>query len=520
MTGPRVNVGRSKLSGKAIIAPQASPVDRFVRTSDGSQLAQVSQALGKLSPEVAKIGSILFEAELKKDIEGGADAATQASLLGHKSESAAVRAGAMSPDKSPAYRRAAQEVFGANAAAQYGRDLGEFISSSLQGETDMEIVQAKVDEFRDAWMTDNLGEMDSKYFQRTFARQAVAIQANSLMNLSWNVGKNYKADVEDNVGQLAVNALSMEMAKPDFNPALGVQALGAIRQKAYDMGVEGKKVNEIIFTTVSEKAIAEGNPDMIEMLAMMPGPNGTQLVENHNFTLRLSRAYREAVSQESFIAKIEKDKNNVMAIAVYKDLNDELLSAENPSTVNLKPYQLRMNLADPKQVEDLARHRQAVLIGMTREDDAKIGLLVDPMLYDSDNPLTEGALRKFLGNEVISTRQYQYYSKKIKERDRVMADPSYPRYRAAVSRAKTVAKDKLSTEFGPVQGEAPRAAMRHFQAQLRNEIEQFAWEWKDLHPAATDAEVHDALNAEVDMLVVDLMARLRAALPGEDTETE
>lgn len=521
MTGPRVEVKRSQLTGAAKITPRAAPVDRFVRTSEGSELAQIAKALGKISPEVARLGDKLFEVKLEKDIKEGAAAAAEARLAGHKTEADAIRAGALPANQSRAYRRSSQEVFGANAASDYGRALGEFISSDLSDVTDMDVVNERVAEFRENWIEQNVGQVGDKDFHRVFAQQAIAIESNSLMNVSWNVGKRFKEQTEAEIAQLAVNALTMEMVRTDFTPQMGIQALGAVREKAFDMGTEGKQVNEIIFTSVSEKAIAEGNPEMVEMLAMMPtGPNGsTRLVENPAYTLRLSQAYREAVSMKHFTAKLESAANDQEAIDVFRDLNDALLSSDNPASVDLIPFQRRMNISAPKQVEDLARHRQAVIVGMTREDDARIGELLGPMLYTPDNPLTEAQLRIFLSNETVSTRQYEFYRKKIKERDRIMADPSFARYRAAISRAKVVAADDLASRFGPITGPIPRAFMAQVKATLRTRLDRWAWEWKAEHPTALDPEVQDALAAETELLIVEMLAQMKL-LSGTEPSTE
>lgn len=355
----------STLEGRPI-RPAASPVDRSVdHTQDGSKAMQLARALSSVGPEGAEFARLMYNKRLAKQREEDTNRATVDVNNIHEAD--LTRKGVIPADASETYRRAFAERLGSRLSVEYSLAAQEFAAKELADETDTDKATEKLAAFDTDWQTANLSEDVRKN------PTAMAAFNSSLQGIRYNISSQviartsarFKEQSETDFRALVATTTAAIWNQPETEDRSGklTNTLRAIRQHAYDGGMNGKVVNDLTVEAVSTLAIERGDPSIIEAARNLPtGKEGEATFGNTPaLATKLDSAEVRANDRQISRLRQEHEARQTAIDAVRNRFMGEMASAKNPERVDVASYVEEIRKLDPDAVASLLNDRTRLL---------------------------------------------------------------------------------------------------------------------------------------------------------------
>ena len=319
----------------------ASPIDPFVQSDAGQQLAQLARALGTLSPALARLGGTLDEQRKEKDVAAALTAAQEAHRLGLK-EGEAVRQGLIPAHASGWFMASYRDQAGRLAADKFDSD---FTAQKRQDPAfdnlrTMEDYDAYERSFRQAWSEKNIVEGMTKdpYFSQGMEHRSAVWSSSRRREFASQLDDTLKSEQLDYAHALLVNSL-----KENRKNGVSIETMGndlhAEAQRLIASGLDKKKVNAMIAQVITNTADQLEDEGIIDIKNHVETAPGVLLGNDRSFSPLFEKARDEVRQQRATSDRIHKQAMEKQANIVLQGAQDELLNAEDPSTVDIKKYE-------------------------------------------------------------------------------------------------------------------------------------------------------------------------------------
>jgi hypothetical protein len=421
--------------------PAASPVDTFVQPARESNLISLAESLKDLSPAVGNLAVALRQNKLERDAERDAAEVSQAMSEG------ATAAEALERRNSAAAKKQAAQL----SAFNYGAALNTFVTEQLQDETELPEFNRKIDEFTRQWKEQNAPAGDGAFI-RGFEPQAAAIRQNLVQQMSWRVGERKRQQTEQDFGLLVGKAVQQEMdtTRSEGRQERAVGAINALRQQAFDMGIRGSRINTLIFENISSIGVADGRPELVNLLFDAPtGTDGTaKLGDIPEFREKIARASIQAESnanrrEVSDLNKKKQDSDKILG-DMQTALIEHVAAGQDPASFNILEYARLMNRVDPTRVNDLEAARGAFSRGFNRSTEPVIENQLTARVFGTEDRLSKPDLLEYLKNGQIGADTFRRLYGDIERRDRIRATRQGPTLEALSSGGRRIISDALN----------------------------------------------------------------------------
>lgn len=349
------------------LRPVASPVDTFVPTAEGGDLAQLAGALTAVAPSLSRFAGLMQERDAKQQSEKGAQAARKAEeqRLTYRE---AVKQGVIKPSDNPWFRVGAEQQFGRAAAGQYARALQAAIATDegMQSSADpADFVEFEAT-FRKTWLEENVGgDNRNTNFEKGFGivdgytmdegrRFTAAAGARMEKQAGERVGiiigqvldQHYKEgpDVAANLINAEIGAYLTD--NPKGGRAANLRAVQAIEDWA--------RVN---YSTVNRS-------DVEGLLRKVNAGPGSTLFGTHEAKEMMSRVEREIISMRGASMNLaeatERREEKAEADTFWQDMTGIFVQAMeqgNLGSIDLTQYVSKLAAIDPSSDAPLALFR-------------------------------------------------------------------------------------------------------------------------------------------------------------------
>lgn len=354
--GRRLFVG-SQLEPERL-QPAASPVDAFVRTGEGSGLAQLAQSLSAVAPSLARFTAVMAD---QRNAEQAALGEQKAREL-HEARvtfNDAIKKGLIEEHQSPFFMAAFKQQSGRLAAGDYDAALRVAMSedAGLQSSTDLGDFDAFESKFRQQWLAENVGDKNRDvHFEEGFGRMVDGFTLDAKRQFSQTLGARVKAQAGENLQREIGQILDLHAGESRPEAVEGINAVIKAYLMANPKG--GTLANEKAAAAVlqyAEGLAQDGDPNAeetaVELLKTISAGPGSKLYGLPKVKAALSEM-RDRIFQQSQArnraARAEEDFLRAQeARAIFGDLNETLTSAADPGHVDLAPFLSRMAVIDP-----------------------------------------------------------------------------------------------------------------------------------------------------------------------------
>jgi hypothetical protein len=379
---PRLNPDRVKAPQLTPQSPGSYPVDPYNRPPSDSNLSRLASALGDLAPSLNRLAGDAMEGE-KKD----AEAKAYEDFLDLEKTGKAIKAGTLDPSGSPYFQRYYQETLGRLAASRYSSELTIAAGQALTDETDPANYDAFAADFREAWIRDNVGQ-SSGDFMAGFNPAAAGYDINSRNQFASEasarlqgkaIGTLYQSHQVGMADILTAHAGVMD--ETTISDMATFLKQGNQRQYAVNPR-SGKQISNTTIEAVFDVARNTQDTRFLEILkhidSAVPGATlwNTQEVQSKLQDLR--NQIHSDIKKDDAFAESQTKKERTEAVGRQIDtLAEALDAAEDPSTVDVKPYADALTGIAPKEKERLYRMRDAYVRRDQQETAAQAGPLFE-----------------------------------------------------------------------------------------------------------------------------------------------
>lgn len=151
-----------------IVRPVATPVSAYVAPAQNTPDQQLANSLSELAPALSRFSGVLQTRKATREKEAGEAAAREIADQG-RTLTEAVRNGDITPDQNPWFRVGAYETFGRSGGLKYiGDFLSAFNKSAASESIEMKDFDAFERDFRQQWVSENLGEDPDPFLANAF----------------------------------------------------------------------------------------------------------------------------------------------------------------------------------------------------------------------------------------------------------------------------------------------------------------------------------------------------------------
>lgn len=443
-----------------VVQPVARPVDTFVQTKEGQQLAQLADALSGLSSSVSRFGSTLEERKGAREKIEGENAAREA-LASGLSYKAAIEQQVITPDKSPWFQVGAKETFGRVLGNRYADDLSaEFAKSPQAQSSNPADFDAFEQEFRKTWTQTHLGPQQDQYFTNAFGNTSegriAGLRANFAQQagakLVRQTGEAFHAEIFQTVQQFRNGKLPL----PELTAAI---KLAQDRQAA--VGMSYSILNNLTGQAVVAAAVRLRDPALLDVLDQLGTGKGGGKVAG---LPEIAAAREDALASianandneaRDAAAREKRDRDKVVD-GIFDKLTDELAAAPDPRKVKLDPYIELMAKTDRSQIE-LVRGVAAQFGTQKYEDDPDVLSRLNIGIHMTAPGQSGYVTKRMVSTEFaagnLSASSYRQLISDIKERDEAGGSSKFLRD-PFVSRLSQAVKDGFVNELGVMGGSA------------------------------------------------------------------
>jgi len=353
---PRVQIGKLEREG---LQPRARPTDTFVAPNATSGV-RLARALGVLGAGVADLGDQLTEKQRAKRREEGKAFGRNFAKSG-KTFKDAIREGRITPDQSPFFRLGAEEVFGQNAADQFGLQLQiELASGQLSSSTDPEAFDDRIAQLQSEFIADAFGNQFGGAVERAFAGRLQQHVSNARQSFGAKTGRNlieqtkrglYAAQSGNILEWMTGNA---ERDFSEIGDMLSTQASMLVAA-----GFDGTDANSLTAQAVVDAALRAGDASLLQILDNVQA--GTGKLGNVRGILQLrreteSRIAIQSANQDRADEAEQKRLRKEIIETANQNLLLELFNAADPANVSVDEAALALvNQGLPEASLDLYR---------------------------------------------------------------------------------------------------------------------------------------------------------------------
>lgn len=376
----RQNPDRIKGPSLTPQSPGSYPVDPYNRPSQDSSLGRLAHALGDLAPTLQRIAGNAMEGE-KEDAEKKA----YADFLDMEKTGKAIKSGELDPAQSAYFNRYYHEKLGMLAASRYSQDMSVAAAEALGDETDPAAFDGFAADFRQAWLKDNAGGANGDFMagftqgaaerdmasRNTFAQQASArLQGNAIKALyashqmvASDILKSHVGVVNDATLQEIATALKTSNQHQYFlNPRSGTQISHTTVEAIFDLARTQQDTRLLDVLKYVDSAI--------------PGAplSETQDVKHRIQDVR-NQINADIKKDDAFAASQAKKERQEAIDTTTDNLYEALDAAEDPSKVDVKPFQDALTGIAPEQKARLAAIRDSYI----RRDESETNAQTAPL---------------------------------------------------------------------------------------------------------------------------------------------
>lgn len=249
------------------LRPAAGPAPVFGASSAGSDLAQIAQAFGSISPTLARMGQQVGERRARSDEIAGQEAARvleESKLDYHE----AIKRGLIEPNDSPWFRYGLKKQGGVNAALKYQRELTAAVQE-LPDEATLADFESFEREWFDKWRAENIGDIRDDAFTQGFAnsaaqaRQGVALAFASRQNQASL--KLFEEGLQSRLGSV-VEALGKNASDEDY--ATAAEAMNRIVAEAQSLNPKIRsRLTSLLTGVLYAEALSRNDEGLFKRLA-------------------------------------------------------------------------------------------------------------------------------------------------------------------------------------------------------------------------------------------------------------
>lgn len=342
--------------GRARLTPSASTVDTFVSGRGAPGLSQLAEGLKQIAPELGRFSDIQAKRQSEAEKARGEQTAREYAESG-KSFNEAIKSGIISKSESPWFQLGAKEQFGRVSAGRYNDDLTRALQEDpiMSSTTDARAFDVFEQKFRADWMGANASERDL-HFEQGFGSLTDALTNDARRAFTAQAGNRLEKFAENNQYEELFRHFDTEIQAGTTHDAIA-EGVNILTARAVASGQDPRVVNAATIKSLSDIVRRTGDTSLFDMLKSVRTSKGNTLYG----TAQAQEAIRES---EDYVAVETQRKNQAaesktraerdeQATAIYGGVVDRLMSAANPSAVDISGEVKAMAKINPALANDL-----------------------------------------------------------------------------------------------------------------------------------------------------------------------
>ena len=338
----------------APLRPSAGPASVFGASSAGSDLAQIAQAFGALSPTLARMGQQIGERKAQSATIAGEEAARvleQSKLDYHE----AIKRGLIEPNDSPWFRYGLKKQGGINAALRYQRELTAAVQD-LPEEASLADFESFEREWFKEWSAKNIGEQRDEAFVQGFA--ASAAQARQGIALAFASRQNQaalKLFEEGLSSRLGAIASGLAQGAGDAEYADAAEKMNAILTDAESINPRIRsRLTELVTGVLYSEALVRGDTDLYAKLTQRIKGGTGRFDQITSVKLNLEKLTGEIIQNEARDREVREVREKERKETAYQGALVEFATAAKDlkrwDLVNPEPFAKK--LEDQGMIEE------------------------------------------------------------------------------------------------------------------------------------------------------------------------
>jgi hypothetical protein len=472
------------------LRPSASPVDSFTAPRAGTQLADLANSLGELSPALQRLAAAQIEEEKERGRTDATSIYEDIKATGQK-----IKTGEIAAHESKWYRAAAREQVGRLMAAAYAQDLQLATQSNeeLKESTDPQDFDTFEAAARQEWLSKTLEGEDPEFMAGFNATSAQGIL---------NARQSFVAAAADRLdGQVLENTYT----EHQITIKNGLQAGFTVEQIAKQIsdrnaafylanpklgpGKAGRSLNKTTIEAVFDAARAYEEPELLKILDHIPGGvKGSTIGQTRAALSKRDEVEREIrMNRQNRLAAEEKDEKRARREAVDTVYDQAIAALEADPTVNVSQFAERLMNIDRAEVPKLFSMAKAFATA-ANVDDLGVASGLYERAFDGDLTFDTVAAAFAQGTITVKTAKDLRAQIKLNRSGRgskaLVQDPVYSAY-----------ERDLDGLWLKQMGDVPGARGVYARQQLRREW--VSWQQSQEGAAASESQKIDWLQQAV-----------------------
>lgn len=433
MTGPRIQVGQ----GVPTAAPQPvsfRPADTYQTPNvNGSQAAQLAQALAGLAPDLAELGNAIFARNKQKEAVdeqtqglAGAEAArkvVQQLDASRTSYADAVAAGQIPALDNPWMRQGYYEELGRTYAGRFNADATVALSQDdqLKDSIEPKDFRQKLADFEGGWKDSNVPkDIRNPAFNVGFGTRRDAIVAN--LESNWSAGANQK--FQQRTVQMFSDQ-STQYVEDALSKGQSMEQIGTFLRQSLDdkhaIGWNSQTMGNALIDSLAQIAIEHKDTSLFtNILKSIPsGPGEPSRAYAVKVGNELTGKVWEAQQQDFAKQKQDREKEST---SIWQDAGSMFQQATStgaaPGTVNVTPLLARAISNGDHDLYDRIQTMQKAYKNAEYTDDGGLVAGLQLQLHRGPYVLKQNSLDNALKNKHMSIDTYNQMSNELSEAQR------------------------------------------------------------------------------------------------------
>jgi hypothetical protein len=251
------------------LRPQASPVDTFVKPSEGTKAGQLAESLASVSPGLAKYSQVLTDRDKEKQLLR-AEMTARELRDDHSRVQEMIKTGELKPHESSWFQRGLSEQLGRSFAEEYNTAWIQHSAREGLGELlDVAEYRAAEQEFRQMFMEQKGLTQGSAFLQNAFGAQSARYMNQHETNFSHTAGQRFAGVMADALHSTIFPMLGRITAADTAEDGWSDEPLAAVRlelERALASGLHPKIANDAVRDAILGAAESSGNSQILDLL--------------------------------------------------------------------------------------------------------------------------------------------------------------------------------------------------------------------------------------------------------------
>ena len=423
MTGPRIQVDGVR---PVPIRPAASPVDSFARTSEGSQLAQLGDALREFSPTLAQLAGVVNEKRTEAAREEAKALARRTLVEEGRSFQEAIKAGEMHPSDSPHFRAFLREEAGQIMAQRWQQSFRVAAVNALKDSASLSDFDALVQQTTKEFLKDVPEGARDRFFEQGFG--------DTYQGLVDGERRRFVEEAKERILDFSdeqLHATVFGRIQQGLSQGLTVEQLGKTITDELDLRFEanpvgGTRANIIAAAAIAAFADRMDEPRLLEVLdhVMTGPPNARSPLANTKTGAKLLEDTRERISdqvQQRYVRTKQRETSERESTArdILTEATTRFQTTGDKYSVRLEDLEVRMNAVDPTKVEALGSVRDFYVGNTYRDDPQRVAVAMSRIHTDEEAsiPALRAQVTSLLASRFITPDRYRQLMGMIQERE-------------------------------------------------------------------------------------------------------